>query len=90
MIAVLFVRPDGLFKRGGAYASDEARSPFGQSLSRSARCHCFSSSNYIVGIGVSALIFTVAAAALNLVYGFTGLLSFASSPSGASVATPRR
>ena len=35
------------------------------------------SSNYIVGIGVSALIFTVAAAALNLVYGFTGLLSFA-------------
>lgn len=35
------------------------------------------SSNYIVGVGVSALIFTVAAAALNLVYGFTGLLSFA-------------
>ncbi|HEX7198366.1 MAG TPA: branched-chain amino acid ABC transporter permease, partial [Dongiaceae bacterium] len=35
------------------------------------------SSNYIVGIGISALIFTVAAAALNLVYGFTGLLSFA-------------
>ena len=35
------------------------------------------SSNYFVGIGVSALIFTVAAAALNLVYGFTGLLSFA-------------
>jgi ABC-type branched-subunit amino acid transport system permease subunit len=35
------------------------------------------SSNYIVGIGVSALIFTVAAAALNLIYGFTGLLSFA-------------
>jgi ABC-type branched-subunit amino acid transport system permease subunit len=34
-------------------------------------------SNYIVGIGISALIFTVAAAALNLVYGFTGLLSFA-------------
>jgi ABC-type branched-subunit amino acid transport system permease subunit len=34
-------------------------------------------SNYLVGIGVSALIFTVAAAALNLVYGFTGLLSFA-------------
>lgn len=34
-------------------------------------------SNYIIGIGVSALIFTVAAAALNLIYGFTGLLSFA-------------
>ena len=34
-------------------------------------------SNYIVGVGISALIFTVAAAALNLVYGFTGLLSFA-------------
>lgn len=35
------------------------------------------SSNYIVGIAVSALIFTVAAAALNLIYGYTGLLSFA-------------
>jgi ABC-type branched-subunit amino acid transport system permease subunit len=34
-------------------------------------------SNYIVGVGISALVFTVAAAALNLVYGFTGLLSFA-------------
>ncbi|MBV8391853.1 MAG: branched-chain amino acid ABC transporter permease [Alphaproteobacteria bacterium] len=34
-------------------------------------------SNYIVGVGISALTFTVAAAALNLVYGFTGLLSFA-------------
>jgi len=34
-------------------------------------------SNYIIGIGISALIFTVAAAALNLIYGFTGLLSFA-------------
>jgi ABC-type branched-subunit amino acid transport system permease subunit len=34
-------------------------------------------SNYIVGVGISALMFTVAAAALNLVYGFTGLLSFA-------------
>lgn len=34
-------------------------------------------SNYIVGVGLSALIFTVAAAALNLIYGFTGLLSFA-------------
>jgi ABC-type branched-subunit amino acid transport system permease subunit len=35
------------------------------------------SSNYIVGVALSALIFTVAAAALNLIYGFTGLLSFA-------------
>jgi ABC-type branched-subunit amino acid transport system permease subunit len=35
------------------------------------------SSNYILGVGLSALIFTVAAAALNLIYGFTGLLSFA-------------
>jgi ABC-type branched-subunit amino acid transport system permease subunit len=35
------------------------------------------SSNYIVGVGISALIFTVAAASLNLVYGYTGLLSFA-------------
>jgi ABC-type branched-subunit amino acid transport system permease subunit len=35
------------------------------------------SSNYIIGVGISALIFTVAAAALNLVYGFAGLLSFA-------------
>ena len=35
------------------------------------------SSNYMIGIGVSALIFTVAATALNLVYGFAGLLSFA-------------
>jgi ABC-type branched-subunit amino acid transport system permease subunit len=35
------------------------------------------SSNYILGIAVSALIFTVAAAALNLIYGYTGLLSFA-------------
>ena len=34
-------------------------------------------SNYIVGVAISALAFTVAAAALNLVYGFTGLLSFA-------------
>jgi ABC-type branched-subunit amino acid transport system permease subunit len=34
-------------------------------------------SNYIVGVAISALLFTVAAAALNLVYGFTGLLSFA-------------
>jgi ABC-type branched-subunit amino acid transport system permease subunit len=35
------------------------------------------SSNYVIGVGISALIFTVAAAALNLIYGFTGLLSFA-------------
>jgi ABC-type branched-subunit amino acid transport system permease subunit len=34
-------------------------------------------SNYVIGIAISACIFTVAAAALNLVYGFTGLLSFA-------------
>jgi ABC-type branched-subunit amino acid transport system permease subunit len=34
-------------------------------------------SNYVIGIAVSACIFTVAAAALNLVYGFAGLLSFA-------------
>src|SRR5215475_6656325 len=34
-------------------------------------------SNYVIGIGISALIFTVAAAALNLIYGFAGLLSFA-------------
>jgi ABC-type branched-subunit amino acid transport system permease subunit len=35
------------------------------------------SSNYILGVMLSALIFTVAAAALNLIYGFAGLLSFA-------------
>jgi ABC-type branched-subunit amino acid transport system permease subunit len=34
-------------------------------------------SNYVIGIAVSACIFTVAASALNLVYGFAGLLSFA-------------
>jgi len=34
-------------------------------------------SNYILGIAVSAAIFTVSAAALNLIYGYTGLLSFA-------------
>lgn len=34
-------------------------------------------SNYFIGIGVSACIFTVSAVALNLVYGYTGLLSFA-------------
>jgi len=37
----------------------------------------FTTSHYVIGIGVSACIFTVAAAALNLVYGFAGLLSFA-------------
>jgi ABC-type branched-subunit amino acid transport system permease subunit len=35
------------------------------------------SSNYILGVAVSGLLMTVAAAALNLVYGFAGLLSFA-------------
>ncbi len=35
------------------------------------------SSDYIIGIGVTAFTFTVAAAALNLVYGYAGLLSFA-------------
>jgi ABC-type branched-subunit amino acid transport system permease subunit len=35
------------------------------------------SSNYIIGIAISAWVFTAAAASLNLVYGFTGLLSFA-------------
>jgi ABC-type branched-subunit amino acid transport system permease subunit len=34
-------------------------------------------SNYVIGVAISACIFTVAAAALNLVYGFAGLLSFA-------------
>ncbi|MBI3515554.1 MAG: branched-chain amino acid ABC transporter permease [Proteobacteria bacterium] len=34
-------------------------------------------SNYLIGIAVSACLFTVAAASLNLVYGYTGLLSFA-------------
>jgi ABC-type branched-subunit amino acid transport system permease subunit len=43
----------------------------------SAALPLLTSSNYILGVGVSALIFTVAAAALNLIYGFTGLLSFA-------------
>jgi ABC-type branched-subunit amino acid transport system permease subunit len=37
----------------------------------------FTTSNYILGIAVSAAIFTVCAAALNLIYGYTGLLSFA-------------
>lgn len=35
------------------------------------------SSDYVVGIGITAFTFTVAAAALNLVYGYGGLLSFA-------------
>jgi ABC-type branched-subunit amino acid transport system permease subunit len=35
------------------------------------------SSNYIIGIAISGLIFLAAAAALNLVYGYAGLLSFA-------------
>lgn len=34
-------------------------------------------SDYIVGVGVTAFTFTVAAASLNLVYGYGGLLSFA-------------
>ena len=34
-------------------------------------------SDYIVGIGITAFTFTVAAASLNLVYGYAGLLSFA-------------
>jgi len=34
-------------------------------------------SNYLIGIIVSGLLYTVAAAALNLVYGYAGLLSFA-------------
>ena len=34
-------------------------------------------SNYVIGIAISTLIFTVAASALNLIYGFAGLLSFA-------------
>lgn len=35
------------------------------------------SSNYFIGIAISGLIFLTAAAALNLVYGYAGLLSFA-------------
>src|SRR5215831_4543673 len=38
---------------------------------------CLTGSNYVIGIAISACVFTTAAAALNLVYGFTGLLSFA-------------
>ena len=34
-------------------------------------------SNYFIGITISGLLYTVAAAALNLVYGYAGLLSFA-------------
>lgn len=35
------------------------------------------SSNYLIGIAISGLIFVTAAASLNLIYGFAGLLSFA-------------
>jgi ABC-type branched-subunit amino acid transport system permease subunit len=35
------------------------------------------SSDYVIGVGVTALTFTVAACCLNLVYGYAGLLSFA-------------
>jgi ABC-type branched-subunit amino acid transport system permease subunit len=35
------------------------------------------SSNYLLGVAIGGLLFTVAAAALNLLYGYTGLLSFA-------------
>ena len=59
-------------KRAGSSSPCLARA-----RSPSPPCRCVTSSNYIVGVGISALIFTVAAAALNLVYGFTGLLSFA-------------
>jgi ABC-type branched-subunit amino acid transport system permease subunit len=34
-------------------------------------------SNYFIGIAISGLVFVTAAAALNLIYGFAGLLSFA-------------
>ncbi len=34
-------------------------------------------SNYLVGIAISGLVFVSAAASLNLIYGFAGLLSFA-------------
>jgi ABC-type branched-subunit amino acid transport system permease subunit len=34
-------------------------------------------SNYVIGIAISGLIFMTAASALNLIYGFAGLLSFA-------------
>ncbi len=34
-------------------------------------------SNYVIGIAISACVFTVAASALNIVYGYVGLLSFA-------------
>ncbi|HVL59134.1 MAG TPA: branched-chain amino acid ABC transporter permease [Burkholderiaceae bacterium] len=34
-------------------------------------------SDYVVGIGVTAFTFTIAAASLNLIYGYAGLLSFA-------------
>jgi len=34
-------------------------------------------SNYFIGVAISGLIFLTSAAALNLVYGYAGLLSFA-------------
>lgn len=37
----------------------------------------FVASDYVVGVGITALTFTVAAMCLNLVYGYAGLLSFA-------------
>lgn len=37
----------------------------------------FASSDYVVGVAISALTFTVAACCLNLVYGYAGMLSFA-------------
>lgn len=37
----------------------------------------FVASEYVVGVAISALTFTVAACCLNLVYGYAGLLSFA-------------
>ncbi len=37
----------------------------------------FVSSDYVIGVAISALTFTVAACCLNLVYGYAGLLSFA-------------
>ena len=40
-------------------------------------CAPLIASDYLLGIGVSAFTFTVAAASLNLVYGYAGLLSFA-------------
>ncbi len=81
MIGVLMVRPDGLFKqRRHARRMKLAIAPLPIALVVAAAfgtLPLLTSSNYILGVGVSALVFTVAAAALNLIYGFTGLLSFA-------------